>query len=96
MIQACSFLTFEDKEAMGFKEFQVLLPYCKSGHSETTKLDHSVGKKKGLFREIQTAKAISGGWGWAETKKRGKNLASFYKTDCGGKIPWSCNSLGVE
>lgn len=59
---------------MGFKEFQSLLPYYKSGHNDTTKLDHSVGREKGLFREIQTAKAISGGWAEGIAKKCGENL----------------------
>lgn len=79
MIQLHSFLTFQDKEyvfynieTMGFKEFQSLLPYYKSGHNETTKLDHSVGRKKGLFREIQTAKAISGGWAEGIAKSVGR------------------------
>lgn len=57
---------------MGFKEFQSLLPYYKSGHNDTTKLDHSVGREKGLFREIQTAKAISGGWAEGIAKNVGR------------------------
>lgn len=51
-----------------------------------------MGRKKGLFGEIQTTKAISWGGGAKRIAKGGESLASFKEVCCIG-MDW--NNIGV-
>lgn len=72
---------------MGFKEFQSLLPYYNSGHNETTILDHSVGRNKGLFREISDCEGYLWGVSRRYSKKCGKNLPVSKRQIVVGRSP---------